>query len=190
MLFARNFTWKESKMESLTLLILLRFCVFALFIGCDQGMRQPIMAIAVDPQDPLRKARMAMQRVNERRTEAHQKAEETGDFSTIFIASEDIFKEELGFKRGFWVDLVEIYRQENLENATFLEGFDSLENVFTEKLKGGTLGIFYFQYISSFDEIIIEYLRLSFEFPEKNEEELLALFRESVKDRKTFITFP
>ena len=138
----------------------------------------------------LKKARMAMQRVNERRTEAHQKAEETGDFSTIFIASEDIFKEELGFKRGFWVDLVEIYRQENLENATFLEGFDSLENVFTEKLKGGTLGIFYFQYISSFDEIIIEYLRLSFEFPEKNEEELLALFRESVKDRKTFITFP
>lgn len=186
-LFARNFIFKESTME---LLIALVFCVFALFIGCDQGMRQPIMAIAIPPQDSLEKARAAMKRVNERRLEAYRRAEKTGDFSPIFIASEDLFKEELGFRKGLWVNLVEIYRQENLEDATFLKGFSRLQNAFAEKLEDSTLGMFYFQYISAFDEIIIEYLHLSFEFPEKNEEELLALFRDSVRDRKTFITFP
>ena len=59
-----------------------------------------------------------------------------------------------------------------------------------EKLEEGTLGIFYFQYISSFDELIIEYLRLSFEFPEKSEDELFTLFRESVRDEKVVIVFP
>ena len=131
-----------------------------------------------------------MESVNERRIEVQRKAEETSDFSTVFTASEDIFKEELGFRKGLWVDLVDIYRQENLENATLLEGLANLQDAFAEKLKEGTLGMFYFAYISSFDEIIIEYLRLSFEFPDKSEEELLMLFRESMRDGKTFIIFP
>ena len=173
-----------------TLLIALMLCSSTLFIGCDEGMRQPIMEIVTPPKSSLEKARAAMERVNEKRTEAHREAEETGDFSTVFTASEDIFKEELGFRKELWVDLVEIYHQENLENAALLEGLENLQDAFAEKLKEGTLGMFYFQYISSFNEIIIEYLRLSFEFPEKNEKELLALFRESVRDRKTFIIFP
>ena len=182
-------------MRLLMLLIVLMPCAFISLIGCDQGMEQPIMEIITPPQDSLEmgsleKAQVVMERVNERRTEAHQKAEETGDFSTVFTASEDIFKEELGFRKGLWVDLVEIYRQENLENATLLEGFENLQDAFAEKLKEGTLGMFYFAYIGSFDEIIIEYLRLSFEFPEKNEAELLTLFREAMRDEKVLIIFP
>lgn len=119
-----------------------------------------------------------------------KKQKKTGDFSTVFTASENIFREELDFRKGFWVDLVDIYRQENLENADILEGFENLQDAFAEKLKDGTLGMFYFEYISSFDEIIIEYLRLSFDFPEKSEKELLTLFRESVNDRKISIVFP
>ena len=165
-------------------------CASILLIGCDEGMRQPIMEIVTPPQSSLEKARAAIERVNERRAEAHQKGEETGDFSTVFIASENIFKEELGFRKGLWVDLVEIYRQENLENATLLEGFENLQDAFVEKIEEGTLGMFYFVYIRSFDELIIEYLRLSFEFPEKSEEELLTLFRESVRDEKVLIVFP
>ena len=177
-------------MRLLILLIMVMLCVSALFIGCNQRMEQPIREIVKPSENSLEKAKAAMERVNERRTEAHQKAEKTGDFSTVFTASEDIFKEELNFRKGFWVDLVDIYRQENFENAEILEGFENLQDAFAEKLKDGTLGMFYFEYISSFDEIIIEYLRLSFDFPEKSEKELLTLFRESVNDRKISIVFP
>ena len=181
-------------MRLLMLLIVLMLCAFVSLMGCDPGMEQPIMEVIPSPQSSLEKARAAMETVNERRTEVQQKAEETGDFSTIFTASEDIFKEELGFKKGFWVDLVDIYRQENSENTKLLEGFENLQNAFAEKLEEDTevhtLGMFYFEYISSFDEIVIEYLRLSFEFPEKSEGELLTLFRESMRDEETFIIFP
>ena len=177
-------------MRLLTLLITLMLCVSVLLIGCDQEMTQPIMEIVKPPQDSLGMAQAAMERVSERRTEAHQKAEETGDFSTVFAASEDILKEELGFRKGLWVDLVEIYRQENLENPELLEGLENLEDAFVEKLKADTFGMFYFEYISTFDALIIEYLRLSYEFPEKSEEALFALFRESVRDGEIAIIFP
>ena len=182
-------------MRLLTLLITLVLCVSVLLMGCDQEMTQPIMEIVKPPQDSLEMdslemAQAAMERVNERRTEAYQKAEEASDFSTVFTASEDILKEELGFRKGLWVDLVDIYRQENLENAERLKGLENLEDAFVEKLKDDTLGIFYFEYIRTFDGLIIEYLRLSFEFPEKSEEELLMLFRESVRDEEIAIIFP
>ena len=181
---------KKFNIRFLILLILIMLCVSAFLIGCDQRMEQSIMQVVTPSESSIEKARAAMEKVNERRTEAHQKAKDTGDFSTVFTASENIFKEELGFRKGFWVDLVEIYRQENLENATLLEGLENLQDAFAEKLTEGTLGMFYFEYISSFDEIIIEYLRLSFDFPEKSEKELLALFRQSVNDRKISIVFP
>ena len=165
-------------------------CVSALHFGCDQRMEQSIIQVVTPSESSIEKARAAMERVNERRTEVYQTAEKTGDYSTVFTASENIFKEELGFRKGFWVDLVEIYHQENLENAMLLEGFENLQDTFAEKLTEGTLGMFYFEYISSFDEIIIEYLRLSFDFPEKSEKELLALFRESVNNRKISVVFP
>ena len=172
--------------------------VSVLLIGCDQEMKQPIMEIITPPdteivppsQSSLEKAQVAMESVNERRTEAHQMAEETGDFSIVFTASENIFKEELGFRKGLWVDLVDIYRQENLENPEMLEGLENLEDAFVAKLTADTFGMFYFEYIRTFDVLIVEYLRLSFEFPEKSEEELLVLFRESVSDGEIAIIFP
>jgi len=181
---------KKFNMRFLILLMLIIICESALLIGCDQGMEQSIMQVVIPSESSIEKAKAAMEKVNERRTEVHQTAEKTGDFSNIFIASEDIFREELGFRKGFWVDLVEIYHQENLENATLLEGFENLQDAFAERLTEGTLGMFYFEYIRYFDEIIIEYLRLSFDFPEKSEKELLALFRESVNNRKISIVFP
>ncbi len=182
-------------MRPLIQLIVLTLCISVLLIGCDSAMEQPIMDMVKPPpdsleMDPLEKAQAAMDRVNERRTEIQQTAEETGDFSTVLIASEDIFKEELNFRKGLWVDLVDIYRQENLENTERLEGLENLESAFAETVQDGTLGMFYFTYISSFDALIVEYLRLSFEFPEKSEEERLTLFRESVTDRKIIIVFP
>ena len=182
-------------MRLLILLNVLTLFVLVSLTGCDPAMRQPIMEVVKPPSDslemdPLEKAQEAMARVNEGRTETYQTAEETGDFSIVFTASENIFKEELGFRKGFWVDLVDIYRQENLGNPEQLEGLDNLQDAFTEKLEDDTLGMFYFTYIGAFDELIVEYLRLSFESPGKSEEELLALFRESVRDEKASVMFP
>ena len=181
-------------MKLLIFLITLMLCVSVSLMGCGQEMTQPIMEIVAPPQDSLEmdsleKAQVAIEKVNERRTAAHQMAEAAGDFSTIFVASERIFKEELGFRKGLWVDLVEIYRQENLENPEMLEGLENLEDAFVEKLKADTFGMFYFEYISTFDALIVEYLRLSFESPEKSEEELLGLFRESVRDGEITVIF-
>ena len=177
-------------MRLLIQLIVLTLCGSVLLIGCDSAMRQPIKDIIAPSQDALEKAQAAMASVNERRTETYQQAEETGDFSIVFTASEDIFKEELGFRKGFWVDLVDIYRQENLGNTERLKALDNLEDAFAEKLQDDTLGMFYFTYIGSFDELIVQYLRLSFEFPEKSEAELLVLFRESMRDPEIAIVFP
>ena len=182
-------------MRLLILLITLTLCLSVLLLGCDQEMTQPVMEMITPPQDSLEmnsleKAQAAMESVNERRTEAHQMAEAAGDFSTVFVTSEDIFKEELGFRKGLWVDLVEIYRQENLENPEMLEGFENLEDAFVEKLKADTFGMFYFEYIGAFDGLIVEYLRLSYESPEKSEAELSTLFRESVRDGEVAIIFP
>ena len=187
-------------MRLLLLLTVFMLCVFVSLIGCEQVMQQPITEIVTPPEDPtevvtppqdaLEKAQAAIERVNQQRTETYQKAEETGDFSSVFIASEEIFKNELGFRKELWVDLVEIYRQENIGNAERLQGLENLEDAFAEKVLNDTLGMFYFTYISAFDPLIVEYLRLSFQFPEKSEEELLALFRESVTDEKIIIVLP
>ena len=177
-------------MRLLTLLIVLMLCVSGLLSGCDSAMTQPIKEIIPPPQSALEKAQAAMEKVNERRTEAHQLAEATGDFSTILTDSEDIFREELGFRKGLWVELVEIYRQENLENPELLQGLENLEAAIVEKLKSDTFEMFYFEYIRTFDELIVEYLRLSYEFPEKTEDERRDLFRESVRDGKIAIIFP
>ena len=181
-------------MRFLIQLTVLMLCGSVLLLGCDPAMQKPIMEVVKPPpdsleMDALEKAQAAIERVNERRTEAQKTAEETDDFSTVFTTSEDIFKEELGFRKGLWVDLVDIYRQENLENTARLAGLENLEDAFAEKVQDNTLGMFYFTYIGTFDALIVEYLRLSFEFPEKNEEELLALFRESVTDREITIVF-
>ena len=177
-------------MRLLALLIVLMFCISVLLTGCDQGMEQPIRQVITPTKSPSEKAQAAMENVNNRRVEAQQMAAEADDFSTIFTASETIFKEELGFRKGLWVDLVEIYRQESLANTELLEGLENLQDTFSEKLEEGTLGMFYLAYISAFDGLIIEYLRLSFEFPEKNEAELFMLFRQSVAAQKVVIRFP
>ena len=177
-------------MRLLVMLIALMLCTTALFIGCDQEIQPPIRQVVTPSDSALDEARAAMKKVNERRTEVYQKAEEVSDYSTVLTASENIFKEELGFRKGLWIDLVEIYRQENLENAARLEGLENLQDAFAEKLEEGTLGMFYFEYIGSFDALIIEYLRLSFEFGEKSEKEYLTLFRKSIRDGKIAIIFP
>ena len=100
-------------------------------------------------------ARKKMDRVNQRKTTAQQQAEATGDFSTILIDSETILTDELGFRKGLWVELVDIYRDENADNTAIEEGFNTLQDAFTRRLKDNTLSIHYFDYIRTFDDLMI-----------------------------------
>ena len=183
---------KDNKLRFITPAIMLILCYALLSIGCADQMQQPVMDVISPPPPPtyLDMAREKMDSVNQRRTTAQQHAEATGDFSMILIDSETIFKEELGFRKGLWVELVKIYQDENADNTAIKEGFSNLQNAFTRKLNDNTLGMHYFDYIRTFDGLIVEYLRLSYVHPDMQETELLEQFRQSVRDDKVSIVFP
>ena len=179
-----------SQPQLITPFILITLCIAFFSTGCGDQMQQPIMDVISPQPTYLDMAREKMNKVNQRRTTAQQQAEATGDFSTILIESETIFKEELGFRKGLWVELVEIYRDENTDIAEIKEGFNNLQNAFTRRLNDNTLDMYYFNYIRTFDELIIEYLRLSYAHPNQSEQELLTHFRQSVRDDEVSIIFP
>ncbi len=183
-------------MICITRIILLKLCAIILIVfsfGCDQPMTKPMMEIISPPEPPtqthIERAREAMDRVNQRRTESLQKADAAGDYQIVFDDSEIIFNEELGFGRAFWVELVDIYKDEKREDSTVLDGFTSLENSMAMRLIENTFGKFYFEFIRTFDPLIIEYLRLSYVYPNETEEALLDRFRNSINDGKVTVTF-
>ena len=63
------------------LLMALMLCVFALLVGCDQAMRQPITHIVTPTHGSLEKAQAAMERVNERTDRGTPKSRGSRRFS-------------------------------------------------------------------------------------------------------------
>ncbi|RKU26162.1 hypothetical protein C6497_13990 [Candidatus Poribacteria bacterium] len=177
------------------LLMTLVVFIASVFFGCgDQQMTKPIIDI-IDPPEPtpmnyLQLAMEDMERVNQRRTEALMKAVETGDYTPMFLASETILNEELGFQKGFWVKLVEIYRDENATDPNVVEIFDTLQKQLTNTLNDETFEMNYFDHIRIFDPLIVEYLRLSYENPNLTEEDLLTQYQESVRTGNVSIEIP
>ena len=180
-----------------TKIVLYRLCVIILIVfsfGCDDPMTKPIKDVLPPPDPPtqthIQRATEAMERVNQRRTESLQKAQAAEDYLIVFADSELILIEELGFRKAFWVELVDIYKDENSENTSVLEEFTALEDTFAKRLAEDTLGMFYFDYIRTFDPLIIEYLRLSYVYPTADEAALLTRFRKSINEGKVTVLFP
>ena len=130
--------------------LIAQLCVVTLFLvilftGCNDSMSQPIKEIIPPPETPmnLEKAQADMARVNQRRTESQQRAETAGDYSAIFIDSETILIEELDFSKGFWIELVDIFRAEKSDDATVTDGYGRLQDAFAKRLTENTLGKFY-----------------------------------------------
>lgn len=177
--------------------LLMMFVVFiaSAFFGCgDQQMTKPIMDI-IHPLEPtpmnyLEMALEDMERVNQRRAGALMIAIETGDYTPMFLASETILNEELDFQKGFWVKLVEIYRDENATDTNVRNIFDKIQNQLTNTLNDETFEMNYFHHIRIFDPLIVEYLRLSYENPNLTEEDLLTQYRESVRSGNVSIEIP
>ena len=140
-------------------------------------------------EDTLDMAEERIKKVRGRREAEYQKMEEKGDFSASSKISEKIFLEELGLEERFWTLLVKAFTEDVPKTDKMSEDLRRFEKFLTQKAEDG-LEKFWFEYMGYFDDLVTEYLRLSFKFPEKENEELLLLFRESVKEGRTSILFP
>ena len=170
------------------------------------GCREVTEEMMVEPEETsLKKAQDAMARVNERRIEAHQKAEEAGDFSVLFTIAEPIFQEELGFGQETWQELLDTWEEAHGERVLGLDHAGKTDEAMAEaqsyldflafyysKLDAESMsgGEFLFEHMATYDEIVIEYLRFSYEYPDSTEESLLALLKKSIVDGKVSIQYP
>ncbi len=180
--------------------ILITFFIFgSLFVfACSEEMDKPEVPI-IDTS--LEKAKAAMARVTERRIEAHQKAKETGDYSTLFEISDQILEEELGFDTDYFNDEIRVAYEEargELQNDGKLELEDSdrylkFITTYFKKLSWEmetTGGEFLFEFLSAYDEIVTEYVRLTYRFPTLSKERLLEELKKSVLKKKIDIQYP
>ncbi len=179
------------------ILVFLTLITTIFAFGCAEDMEEETEKMVEETLTPLEKAQEAMQQVNDRRADVFQKAEAAGDFSVLFAATEQIFQEELGFEKEFWQDLVIIWEQ--VQIAKFQAGeldeavalrYENFYNTHQEKFLDMTFAESYFDFIGAYDEIIIEYLRLSYEFPDSSLDELQKLFRESMQEENVEIQYP
>lgn len=190
----------------------MRFLVFFMLFatiftfGCGEDTDEEMKdEMVVETQTPLEKAQAAMTRVNDRRTEEYQKAEEAGDFSVLFTVAEKIFQEELGFGEELWQALVDTWEDahDEIVQGLFADGkedeskaeaqsyVDFLSFYFPkfdfENMSGGE---FFFGYMAAYDDIVTEYLRLSYKFPDVTQERLLPLLKESIVNGNVSIQYP
>ncbi len=186
----------------------MRFLIFFMLVatifvsGCGEDMEEEKVE---ETQTSLEKAEEAMGGVNDRRMEAYQKAEEAGDFSVLFTSIGLIFQEELGFGPEFWNKIFDTWadahdervqglfaagkedesKAEALEYVNFI-GYYFIKFDF-ESLSGGE---FYFEYLAAYDDIVIEYLWITYEYPDSTQEKHLALLKKSIVDGKVSIQYP
>ena len=186
------------------ILVFLTLITTIFAFGCAEDMEEEMVEETLTPLEndrradtPLEKAQEAMQKVNDRRSDVFQKAEAEGDFSVLFAAAEDIFKEELGFEKEFWQDLVFIWQGIQIERYQAGEideveatRYENFWNTQQEKFLDMTFAESYFDLIGAYDEIIIEYLRISYENPDSSQDELITLFKESMKQGNVQILYP
>ncbi len=168
--------------------------------GCGEDIEEDKVVekeMIVEPLTSLEKAQEDMEGVRNRRFEVYEEAEKSGDFSVLFTAADEIFQEELDFEKEFWQDLINIW--EGIQIAKFQAGeldedvanrYMNFFNTHTEKFLDRTLAKDYFDFVAAYDNIIIEYLRLSYEFPDSSKDELIDLFKESVQESDIEILYP
>ncbi len=187
-------------MRLLTYMFLL---IAVLAIGCGEdtdtntGNQVPIVR-----KDPFTdEAVEAMERVNQRRIEEHQKVLETGEFSKLFEISDLILEEEVEFDTEYFYDEIlaayEIARGE-LHNEGKLTITDSdkylnFRQEYHRKIMWDmetTGGEFLFEFLSAYDEIVTEYVRLTFQYPSLNNEGLLTKLTAAAKARKIEVQYP
>ncbi len=177
------------------------------YIGCgedteEEMMKEEEMVIEITP---LEKAQAAIGRVDEKRNETHKKAGEAGDYSTIFTAAQGIYQSELGFGEVVWQKLLDTWEDAHNERVQSLfqagkrdeskaevQEYGKFLSYYLQKFDFETMsgGEYFFEYMSAYDEIVVEYLRLSYEYPDHTQERLLSLLRNSMVNGNVSIQYP
>lgn len=188
-------------MRYLTLFMLLA----TLFtFGCEKQMVEDTVNMEVDTLTPLQKAEAAMERVNVSRTTAYQAAQENGDFSVLFMTGGQILQTELGFDGSLWEKILQTWEDGHDERVQSLHQADKADEAIAEAEKNVNFLSYYFpkfdfennsggeyflEYMGVYDDIVTEYLRLSYENPDHTEAQLLASLKKSIVAGKVSIIF-
>ncbi len=177
--------------------------IAVLAVGCGEdtdtntGNQVPIVKKAPFTDEAVE----AMEHVNQRRTEEHQKALDTGDFSKLFEISDQILEDEVGFDTEYFYDEILVVYEEargELHNEGKLTLADSdrylkFRQDYYRKIVWDmetTGGEFLFEFLSAYDEIVTEYTRLSYQYPSLSDESLLAQLKKSAKEEKVEVQYP
>ena len=157
-------------------------------VGCEYSSVHDL----VFDSTPEERAREAMERVWERRSEEVAKAKEVDDFSSVPQVFEKILVDELGFKEGFWKSLVDVYLSEAVIDFDMQVKLLRMQKTLLEKQTEDVeaFGKFYPEFAGYSDELVEEFLYLSFKHPKKAEEEILVLFAESVREGEVSLNLP
>ena len=177
-------------------MIIASICTF----GCSEDMDKTEEPV-IETDAALEKAEAAMANVKERRVEAHQKAQETGEFSTLFQVSDKILQEEVGFDTEYFYNEIRVayeFARGELQNdgKLDLEDSDRYLNFITTYFKKiawereTTGGEFLFEFLSAYDDIVTEYVRLTYRYPTLSKEKLLEELKKSAQKQKIDIQYP
>jgi hypothetical protein len=178
----------------------------ALFtLGCENQMVKDVTVnVEEDTLTPLQKSQAAMERVNMSRMVAYQKAQENGDFSVLFLVGGMILETELGFDVTLFEKILQTWEDGHDERVQSLYQADKIDESLAEAQKNVNFLSYYFpkfdfennsggeyflEYMSAYDDIVTEYLRLSYENPNNTQEQLLTLLKDSIVAGKVSIIF-
>ncbi len=173
--------------------------------GCDNPMvKDVIVNKQEDTLTPLQKAQAAMEQVNMSRMDAYQRAQENGDFSVLFLVGGIILQTELGFDETLFEKILQAWEDGHDERVQSLYQAGKTDESLAEAQKNVNFltyylskfdfennsgGEYFLEYMSAYDDIVTEYLRLSYENANSSQEQLLTLLKDSIATGKVSIIF-
>jgi hypothetical protein len=160
-----------------------------------EEIKEPIEEVD-DKLTPTQRALKLMKEVNLKRTEAYKQAKEKDDFTTLSETSDKIFQEVLGFEEKFANQLIAAWEGVQrgrkmiglIDDAT-IKRYENFRQTYQIKFANETEEPF-FEYIAAYDDIITEYLRIRFDFPDVLQEEVMQLFGDSMFRGNADIIYP
>ncbi len=177
---------------------LVYFMLFAsiFMFGCGEDTDEDMDKEMVETLTPSEQAEAAMAKVIERRDALQQETEESGDYSTFLDDIETIYQEELGFGETVWVQMLTAWETKltllvadgTIDNAdlqrytSFLAAYMNADGTFIEES--------FLEFMSAFDGIVEEYVKLSLENPNSTELQVIGLLDTSIKAGDISIQYP
>lgn len=179
-----------------TLVFFMLFASMFMF-GCgedtDDEMDKDEM---VEMLTPAEQAEAAMAKVLERRNELQNNVEDSGDYSTLLDDVETIYQEELGFGETVWIQLLTTWETtlsllvaDGTVDSADLTRYTNFFAAYSNE-DGTFIDESFLEFMSAFDGIVTEFVKLSFENPDSSDLEVIGLLDASIKAGDVSIQYP